>query len=71
MMDFLKAYPSVTREEYMWVWTVPQIKLALTDHSHQIILSEEEAEMRNGRELIGADGQVKNDLELPVFNIND
>ena len=55
-MDFLKAYPSVTREEYMWVWTVPQIKLALTDHSQQIILSEEEAEMRNGRELSGEDG---------------
>ena len=34
MVDFLRLNPYVTREEYMWKWTVPQIKLASYDFSH-------------------------------------
>lgn len=30
-MDFLKSYPSVTRNEYIWKWTIPQIILAMQD----------------------------------------
>lgn len=33
-MDFLKSYPNVTRDEYMWKWSVPQIKLAMYDNTH-------------------------------------
>jgi len=71
MMDFLKAYPSVTREDYMWHWSIPQIKLALSDHTHTIYLSEEEAEMMKSRDLFGGDGQIRNDLGLPVFEHNE
>jgi len=34
MIDFLKANPFVTREEYEWQWTIPQIKLATYDYTH-------------------------------------
>lgn len=34
MIDFLRANPYVSKEEYMWKWTVPQIKLASYDFSH-------------------------------------
>lgn len=33
MIDFLRANPYVTREEYLWEWTVPQIKLAMYDYT--------------------------------------
>jgi hypothetical protein len=31
MIDFLRANQFVSREEYMWVWTIPQITLACID----------------------------------------
>lgn len=43
MIDFLNQRPYVTREEYMWQWTIPQIRLASVDYSHIEHLSEEEA----------------------------
>lgn len=33
MIDFLRANPYVTREEYLWEWTIPQIKLAMYDYT--------------------------------------
>ncbi|MGM9970074.1 MAG: hypothetical protein ACI35S_06740 [Anaeroplasma sp.] len=38
MVDFLKSNPYVTREEYMWEWTIPQIKLASLDFTHVIYI---------------------------------
>lgn len=43
MFDFIKAYPSVTMEQYMWHMTVPQILLAQYDTTHIEYLSEEQA----------------------------
>lgn len=71
MMDFIKTYPSVTIDDYMWKLTVPQIKLAACDYSHTNYLSEEEAEMRNGRNIFDNNGQMRNDLGLPIFNNNN
>jgi hypothetical protein len=34
MMDFLQKNVSVTREQYLWEWSVPQIKLASYDFTH-------------------------------------
>ena len=34
MIDFLRLNPYITKDEYMWEWTVPQIKLASYDFSH-------------------------------------
>jgi len=69
MIDFLRANPFITREEYLWEWTVPQVKLANYDYSHSIYLSEEQ-ELK--RKAIKCDGQdvLKNDLGIPILNNN-
>lgn len=43
MIDFLRSNPYVTREEYLWQWTIPQIRLAGVDYTRVVHLSEEEA----------------------------
>lgn len=74
-MDFLKSHPNVTRDEYMWEWTVPQILLASFDSTHLVYLKDRRR--RGGR---GRHGRVSpqrkydgpeafvNDLGLPIFN---
>lgn len=64
MMDFLKAYPSVTKDEYMWSWSVPQIKLAAFDFSHSIFLSEKQKEKRKAKKV---DIKHISDLGIPIF----
>lgn len=34
MTDFLKTNPYVTKDEYMWKWTIPQVKLSSFDFTH-------------------------------------
>lgn len=67
MVDFLKANPYVTREEYMWEWSIPQVKLASYDFTHVRYLSEEEAKMKNAKVYDLDDGNIKNDLGIPIF----
>lgn len=70
MIDFLKANPYVTKEQYMWEWTVPQIKLASFDFTHIEYLSEKEAEEyrkeKNTRKYENPMDFV-NDLNVPIF----
>lgn len=49
MIDFLKNNPYVTREEYLWEWTIPQIRLASYDFTHVRYLSEKEVEKKNAK----------------------
>ena len=49
MKDFLKAMPSVSRDEYLWEWTVPQIQLSLFDQTRVEYLNEAQAEMEKQR----------------------
>lgn len=49
MVDFLKANPYVTRDEYLWEWTIPQIRLASYDFTHVKYLSESEVEKNNAK----------------------
>lgn len=75
-MDFLKSHPNVTRDEYMWMWTVPQILLASFDFTHIVYLKKNRmrSEGRNRRSKVSAqriyDGpsDFVNDLGLPIFN---
>lgn len=70
MIDFLKAHPQVTKDQYLWEWTVPQIKLALYDNTHVEYLSEEQAKIEKRRKYaIRVDNPMSlvNDLGLPVF----
>ena len=64
MMDFLKAYPSVTKDEYMWSWSVPQIKLAAFDFSHVIYLTDKQKEKRKAKKV---DIKHISDLGIPIF----
>ena len=49
MMDFLKAFPAVSRDEYLWEWSVPQIRLALFDNTHVEYLTDKQAEVEKAR----------------------
>lgn len=69
MIDFLKAHPSVSKDEYLWGWTVPQIHLAICDNTHVEYLSEEQARIekarRNSIKVSGSN--ITNDLGIPIF----
>lgn len=67
MVDFLKANPYVTREEYMWEWSVPQIKLASFDFTHVKYLSEDEAKNKKNEVTYGNPQDLVNDLGIPTF----
>lgn len=67
MMDFIKAYPSVTKEQYMWEWTVPQITIASADSTHVVYLTEKQAEMRKARRYDGNNIDELSDLGIPIF----
>lgn len=41
MFDFLKTFPNVTMEQYMWKMTIPQIALAKYDTTHVVYLSKD------------------------------
>lgn len=65
MIDFLKAHPQVTKDEYLWEWTIPQIKLAIYDNTHVEYLTEEQAELeKNNKSTNKYDSamSLKNDL---------
>lgn len=71
MVDFLKQNPFVTREEYMWEWTIPQIRLASYDFTHVKYLSEEETKNKKNKTVtktINSAEDLINDLGFPIFN---
>lgn len=43
MVDFLKAYPFITMEQYFWDLSVPMIRLMAYDATKVIYLSEKQA----------------------------
>lgn len=72
-MDFLKAFPSVSKDEYLWSMTVPQVKLASLDNTHIEYMSEEQAKkykLRKNAKRYEDTTTMLNDLGIPVFNNN-
>lgn len=69
MFDFLKAYPSVTMEQYMWHMSVAQIALAKHDSTHIVYLSEKEAKKKKAVKVDSLD-QLVTDLghRIPIIN---
>lgn len=65
MVDFLRQNPFVTKEEYMWKWTVPQIKLATYDYTRVQTLTDEEAEKQNAAVINSAE-ELMNDLGVNI-----
>lgn len=65
MVDFLKANPFVSMEEYLWGLSVPMIKLMSMDFTHIHYLSDKEVERRNSKQIDGSN--LTNDLGIPIF----
>lgn len=71
MIDFLRAFPNVSRDEYLWSWTVPQIRLSMCDNTHIEYLTERQASYeqarRCGRLLDGDSISIQTDLGMDVI----
>ena len=65
MVDFLKANPFVSMEDYKWRLSFPMIKIMAMDNTHINYLSDKQIERRNSK-VIG-NGAKLNDLGLPIF----
>lgn len=73
MIDFLRANTFVTKDDYQWSWSVPQIKLANSDFTYTKYLSEKQAKSywaKHPKKGKGYDNPeaFMNDLGLPIFN---
>ena len=51
MVDFLKANPFMTMEDYLWKYSIPMIKIMGMDNSHVNYLSEKEVEGKKFRTI--------------------
>lgn len=67
MTDFLKVMPSVTLDDYMWKWTIPQIKLAMYDYTHIEYHTEEENKKNVKTTVINSAEDLMNDLGFTIF----
>lgn len=66
MVDFLKANPFVTMEDYRWKLSVPLIRLMSMDNTRVHYLSEKQAKKRKSKRVDGTN--LTNDLGIPIFN---
>lgn len=65
MVDFLKANPFVTMEDYKWGLSVPIIRLMAMDNTQVHYLSEKQAKRKKDRYIDG--DSLMNDLGVPIF----
>lgn len=65
MVDFLKANPFVSMEDYKWGLSVPMIRLMCADNTHIHYLSDKEQKMKNATTINSAE-DLLNDLGAPI-----
>ena len=65
MVDFLKANPFVTMEDYKWGLSVPMIRLMIIDNTRIHYMSEKEAKMDNAV-VINDANDLMNDLGMSI-----
>lgn len=65
MVDFLKANPFVTMEDYKWKLSVPFIRLMISDNTRIHYMSEKEAKKENATIINSAD-DLMNDLGMSI-----
>jgi hypothetical protein len=70
MVDFLKANPFVTMDNYKWGLSSPMIKLMCADNTRIHYLSEKQSKMKNATVINNAE-DLMNDLGIPVFGALD
>ena len=61
-MDFLKANPFMTMEDYMWKYSIPMIRIMGMDNSRVNYLSEKEIENRKFNGYKNVEGQSADEL---------
>ena len=66
MVDFLKANPFVTMEEYKWGLSVPMIRLMSSDNTRIHYKSDKEELAKRTKTING--NNMTNDLGIPIFN---
>lgn len=74
MVDFLKANPFMTMEDYLWKYSIPMIKIMGMDNSHVNYLSEKEAKSRGGKTIDTKNMSIEelnNDLGTNIKFPND
>lgn len=65
MVDFLKANPFVTMDDYKWGLSVPMIRLMISDNTRIHYMSEKESKMENAVVINDAD-DLMNDLGMSI-----
>lgn len=65
MVDFLKAHPFVTMEDYKWKLSVPMIRIMSFDSTRVNYLSEKQAARKKAKYVDGSD--LMSDLGVPIF----
>lgn len=74
MVDFLKANPFMTMEDYLWKYSIPMIKIMGMDNSHVNYLSEKQTKNR-GFKNIDMNGksveELNNDLGTKIIFPNE
>lgn len=58
MVDFLKANPFTTMEEYKWGLSVPFIRIMSSDNTRVHHMSEKEAKMQNATVINSAEDLI-------------
>ena len=61
MVDFLKAFPFATMEDYRWNYSIPMIRIMMIDHSRVEYLSKKQVERSNATVINSAE-DLLNDL---------
>ena len=69
MVDFLKANPYMSMEDYMWKYSIPMIRIMGMDNSHVNYLSEKQAKKRGGKIIdtkTKTVEEISNDLGIKI-----
>lgn len=70
MIDFLRANPWCSREEYLWGMSVAQVRLAAVDFSHiEYLKTKEEMQEAAKKRSVDLESDVDalNDLGIPIL----
>lgn len=67
MVDFLKANPFITYEQYRWGLSVPMIRLMSVDNTRIHYLSEKESKKKKAIVFDSAES-LMNDLGVPILS---
>lgn len=66
MVDFLKAFPFVSAEEYKWGLSVPMIRLMSYDNTHLIHLTKRQQMLRGAKDIT-----LENDFGMTILSSED